>query len=76
MTVKNKFKLNVKYVLEKLKERSLYIKKGGTLEYVVLPEIVSGLSVSAADEVAILEKLEEWGVIKILNPGGEELYAD
>jgi len=67
MTPENKFNKNVLYVLNKIKERSLYTKTGALLEYWVLFDFLdgSGETPLPKDEIAILEKLEEWGAIKI-----------
>jgi hypothetical protein len=67
MTPEEKFNKDVWYVLRQIKERSLYTKKGNPISYWVDFDFfdATGSSPSAADEAAILEKLEEWDAIKI-----------
>jgi len=73
MTPEEKFNRNVWYVLRQMKERSLYTKKGNPIAYWVHFDFLdaTGETPLAADEAAILEKLEEWGAIKIKNSGWE-----
>ncbi|KKU95517.1 MAG: hypothetical protein UY29_C0025G0011 [Parcubacteria group bacterium GW2011_GWC2_48_17] len=72
MTPEEKFNRDVWYVLRQIKERSLYTTKGNSISYWVDFSFfdLTGGSPSAANEAAILEKLEEWGAIKIQNRGG------
>jgi len=75
MTPEEKFNKDIWYVLKRVKERSLYNTKGNPISYWVdfsFPYATAS-SPSAADEVAILEKLEEWGAIKILNRMGKRV---
>ncbi|MEK7519713.1 MAG: hypothetical protein AAB581_00500 [Patescibacteria group bacterium] len=76
MTPEEKFNQNVWYVLRQIKERSLYTKKGNPILYWVDFGFfdTTGSSPSATDKAAILEKLEEWGAIKIQNRGGTWEY--
>lgn len=71
-TPEEKFNKDVWYVLKQIKERALYTKKGAPIEYWINFSFfdATGSSPSAADEAAILEKLEEWDAIKIHNRGG------
>lgn len=76
MTPEEKFNKDVWYVLRQIKERSLYTKKDNPILYWVDFGFfdATGSSPSTADEAAILEKLEEWGAIKIQNRGGTWEY--
>lgn len=68
MKPEEKFDRQVLYVLEEIKRRSLYAKKGKPTLYTVNHNvIVSDYKIpSSKNEVSILEKLEEeWHVIKI-----------
>lgn len=65
MTPEEKFNRDAWYVLRRIKEKSLYTRRGDPIEYWVdFDSIVAG-SPLAADEEAILKKLEEWGAITI-----------
>ena len=60
-------------VLQKIKEEFLRTKKGNPVDYWIYPNFVGG-GYSSGNEIKLLEKLEELGVIKILNPGGTGEY--
>jgi hypothetical protein len=76
LSPEEKFNKNVLKVLERIKEKGLYTKKGNPIMYWVDFSLLNSASnsPSAVEEAAILEKLEEWGVIKILNKGGNWEY--
>jgi len=65
------------YVLQKIKEESLRTKAESAINYLVNYDIifVGGDAPSSDDEIKTLEKLEELGAIKILNPGGTGDYG-
>ncbi|OGZ08922.1 MAG: hypothetical protein A3D67_01510 [Candidatus Lloydbacteria bacterium RIFCSPHIGHO2_02_FULL_51_22] len=70
MEPEEKFIKEVWYVLRQIKERSLYTPTGTPIEYWIdFNTMVAGVPL-AKDEAAILEKLEEWGAIRIQNKGG------
>lgn len=73
MTPEEKFNKDVWYVLRQIKEKSLYTKEGNPISYWVDFSFIdcTGNSPSAKEEAAILEKLEEWGAIKIRSSGWE-----
>lgn len=73
MSPQEKFNRDIWYVLQQLKQKSFYIKTGGTISYAVNYGFfdLTGGSPSAEEESLILEKLEELGVIKIRNKGWE-----
>jgi len=64
------------YVLKKIKTESLRTKSDQPIDYWVYPSFVdlTGEIPSAKNQIKILEKLEESGAIKILNPGGTGEY--
>jgi len=64
------------YVLRKIREEFLRTKAGSNIDYCVCPDIilVGSDAPSPGDEITTLEKLEELGAIKILNPGGTGEY--
>jgi len=64
------------YVLQKIRKESLRTKEGLPINYWVYTDVVicSGDVPSPGNEIKTLEKLEELGVIKILNPGGTGEY--
>lgn len=68
MTPEQKFNNNVWSVLQKVREKSLYTKKGDLLEFWV--EFGFYTKSSGQEIQGILEKLEEWGAIKIHDKGG------
>ena len=70
MTPIEKFNKDLWYVLEHIKERSLYTKEGDAISYTIYFDTIVPGCPSAEDEVAILEKLEEWQAIKMRNPDG------
>jgi len=74
MTPEEKINKERWYVLGKIKERSLRIKADEPIKYWVNFSFADGDNPSGKDEAATLEKLEELGVIKILNPGGTGEY--
>lgn len=77
MTPEEKFNRDVWYVLRRIKERSLYTKKGNLIEYWVHFNSIdaTGKTPSADDEELILGKLEEWGAIRIdHNRSGWNMY--
>ncbi len=58
------------YVLKQVKEEALRTRSGNPVEYWVNFDIIGGNIPIPENEVKALEKLEEFGVIEILNPGG------
>ncbi len=70
MTPEEKFNQDVWCVLKRVKERSLYTRKDSPIDYWVDFDFYAAGYPSAAEEAAVLGKLEEWGVIKIHNRGG------
>jgi len=73
MTINPEEKVNKElwYVLQRLKEEYLRTKVGHPLEYWVDFSFVGGEGPSARNEEKALEKLEESGVIEIVNSGWE-----
>jgi chromosome segregation ATPase len=68
MTPEEKFNKGVWYVLKKIKERSLYTKKGESIKYQVnFYGYHDPTAPSPENEVEILEILQERGVIQIRN---------
>lgn len=76
MTPEEKVNKELWYVIRKIKTNFLRTKSGSPVDYWVYFNIadLTGDSPSTGDEIKILEKLEELGVIKILNPGGTGEY--
>ena len=75
MTPEEKFNQEVFKVLQKIKERSFYAKKGRPIDYKVPIEFFDR-SDKHRDEVVILEKLQEWQAIKITDKSlsGDDWY--
>lgn len=74
MTPEEKINKERWYVLRKIREESLRTKIDELIKYWVDFSFTGGDNPSGKDEVATLEKLEEFGVIKILNPDGTGEY--
>ena len=74
MTPEEKIEQERWYVLKKIKEESLRTKVGSPIKYWVRFGFHGGERPTTANEIKTLEKLEEMGVIKILNPGGTGEY--
>jgi len=72
MTPEEKVDSEFWYVLKEIKTNLLRTKSSSPIDYWVYPDVIdaTGNSPSTGDEIKILEKLEELGAIKILNPGG------
>ena len=66
MTSEDKFQKDLSYVLNKLKERSLYVPKDYRIPYKLYTTVIdmTGATPSVEDEVMILAKLAEMGAIK------------
>jgi hypothetical protein len=62
------------YVLKKIEKERLRSKENKPIQYWVYFSVVGGDGPTAKNEVKTLEKLEELGAIKILNPGGTGEY--
>jgi len=74
MTPEERINRELWYVLGQLKEGVLRTKSGYPIEHWVdFAAVISGAP-TPKNEVMALEKLEELGVIKILNPGGDWDY--
>lgn len=65
MTPEEKFHKDVLYVLEQIKEKFLYTQKGKPIEYWVKYVGYRNPVLSSEKEAAIIEKLPEYGIIKI-----------
>lgn len=74
MTTDEKFESYVWLVLQKIKERSMYRIKGKPVEYWIQGDLLNDSPIPYLDEKAILEKIEEMGAVRILNPGGTGEY--
>jgi len=75
MQPEQKIKKEFWYVLCNIKEEILRTKQNEPIQYIVYPDIIgAGDDPSSGDEIKILEKIEELGAIKILNPGGTGEY--
>lgn len=61
-------------VLQKIKEESFRVVSGEPVKYWVQFGFWGAGSLEPANEIKALEKLEELGVISILNPGGTGEY--
>jgi len=70
MTPEEKFNRDVWDVLRQIKEISLYIKKEQPIPYLVMFSYIDapGETPYPNEELAVLEKLQEWGALKITNP--------
>jgi len=66
MTLEEKFNKQIGFILEQIKEKQLYSKKGSIIQYWVAPFGHFDPYISSENEEAIIGKLEEWGGIKIL----------
>lgn len=76
MTPEEKINKELWCVLNKIKTNFLRTKSGSPVDYWVYFDTIdlTGDSPSTGDEIKILEKLEELGAIKILNPSGTGEY--
>lgn len=70
-----KFDNDVWHVLKKIKERSLYTEAGKPISYFVIsePSDFFNPQISPDNEIAVLRKLNEQGVIKLTNPDSVDL---
>jgi len=69
LTPEEKFNQDVLYVLAQIKEKSLYTLKGKPIEYWVNYNLIKGGEKypTTENEARILEKLQEWKIIRIIN---------
>lgn len=74
MTLEEEINQERWYVLQKIRKEDLRTKTGEPIKYWVNFNFVGGYGPTGKDEKKTLEKLEELGVIKILNPGGTGEY--
>ena len=75
MSIENKVKKEQWEVLQKLKEESYRIVTGNPIKHWVSSGFFGAGVLTADNEIKALEKLEELGAIKILNPGGTSDYV-
>jgi hypothetical protein len=61
MTLEEKFRKNIWYVLQEIHRKSLYLKKGEPIKYEFDLNIVVAGSPGFEEEEGVLYKLQEWG---------------
>ena len=75
MNLENKVKKEQWEVLQKLKEESYRVVSDNPIEHWVTVGFFGAGVLTADNEIKALEKLEELGAIRILNPGGTMDYV-
>lgn len=75
MSPEEKVKKEHWYVLQRLKEESYRVVSGDPLQYWVTFGFWGSGVPSSENEIKALEKLEEMGAIRIINPGGSWDYV-
>ncbi|TRZ64493.1 MAG: hypothetical protein D4Q79_01415 [Spirochaetia bacterium] len=70
VTPEEKIEKEYWHVLRKIKEAALRTKTNRPIEYWVNTNFIGGSGPTSGNEIKILEKLEELGALKVLNPGG------